>query len=58
MYLGYLATGKYCMTPRFPQRRECLQKSASPGDYHAGYGGHDDDGYDGHDRHGGRVSPT
>ena len=26
------------MTPRFPQRREYLQKSASPGDYHAGYG--------------------
>ena len=26
------------MTPQFPQRREYLQKSASPGDYHAGYG--------------------
>ena len=42
-----MRTGNYCITPRFPQGREYLQKSASPGDEHAEH-----DGYDGHNGHG------
>ena len=45
------------MTPQFRQGREYLQKSASPGDEHAGcdgHGGHGDDGdRGGHDKYGG-----